>query len=92
MPQQEEQKIDKALHDAGFDETERGRTLKRFTRERMPAEDRADQNINKDPVGPIKERAKTTAMVQAMRAPGGNVYSDRTPRKNNPNNPHVKKP
>src|SRR5438552_2601993 len=75
-----------------LDTTESGRALHRFTSERMGDEYTADQNIDKDPVGPIKARARTTAMVNALRAPGGNAYGDRVQRKNNPDNAFVKKP
>jgi len=48
----------------------------RWAVERMSAEKKADKNITKDPVGPVKERAKTQATRQMFGVPGGDVYVD----------------
>lgn len=47
----------------------------RFAKERMADEAKAKQDLKKDPVGPIKARARTQAMMKAARS-GANAYKD----------------
>jgi hypothetical protein len=63
-----------------MDTTPGGRALHRFTSERLGAEDEAKQNIEKDPVGPVKEAAKTTAaknLLLSSEGPEYGPYGDR---------------
>jgi len=62
-----------------LDTTEGGRALHRWTSERMGAEDEAKQNIEKDPVGPVKEGAKTVAaknLLLSREGPKFGPYGD----------------
>jgi hypothetical protein len=77
-----------------LDTDESGRGLHKFTSEHMGDEEAAVRNVDKDPAGPIKARARTRAIVQTRGVLGGlgDIYKDPSPRKNNPNNAFVKKP
>jgi len=50
------------------------RIAENFARENMPHEKTAVQNLEKDPVGPIKARAMTQSRMRASQETGGKIY------------------